>query len=491
MKTIIFSKFSAPHFLGALLFVHLGSGCDLKKIDPGVGGVFVANFTVSTSGTIYEGCTVVFENKTGSADRYEWNFGDGTISQLQNPEHSFNSAGTYEVKLTAFDGNIEDDTTILLQVYQGSKFQESYNDGSGEDEAIDLVQTADGGYLLLGTTSYFGSIQFYLIKTKPNGDYLWKYKFKDDIGSLSATKLIPAEDGGYVLLGVLGTIGIGTTYTRTYAIKVDAEGGEVWRYLNDDFSSRNIMYSGVNTSDGGFLLAGRWNTDDVGILWAGYMIKLDKDGKKQSEYIEPASPGSAFYDIIPAIDEGYFIVAGSQVNNTSGNQVLIRKIDINNVSQWSQTFGTTTSDEIARSVCIGGNNNYMICGESKDGSNSAYIYLNRLDANGQSLWNNTVQNYNESVGNDIVSTNDGGFVVTGRMKSPSSDNNIFFLKVTSSNNTVLSPVIYNLSNSDIGYSIISTADCGYAIAGIRNHSDSQPGWGDAFLIKTDKNGNSQ
>ena len=38
---------------------------------------------------------VSFTNNSISADRYEWNFGDGTTSQAINPEHAFPSDGTF------------------------------------------------------------------------------------------------------------------------------------------------------------------------------------------------------------------------------------------------------------------------------------------------------------------------------------------------------------------------------------------------------------
>lgn len=47
---------------------------------------------------------VTFTNKSANADRYYWDFGDGTISTEENPVHRFNFWGTYNVKLVAYKG---------------------------------------------------------------------------------------------------------------------------------------------------------------------------------------------------------------------------------------------------------------------------------------------------------------------------------------------------------------------------------------------------
>jgi PKD repeat protein len=60
-----------------------------------------ANFSASpTSGTTP--LTVTFTNtSTGTVSGWSWNFGDGGTSTIQNPAHTYTSAGTYTVSLTA------------------------------------------------------------------------------------------------------------------------------------------------------------------------------------------------------------------------------------------------------------------------------------------------------------------------------------------------------------------------------------------------------
>ncbi|MFW5805858.1 MAG: PKD domain-containing protein [Bacteroidales bacterium] len=56
--------------------------------------------------------TVTFENLSTNATSYSWDFGDGNTSTEENPVHTYGEEGTYDVTLTASNGNgdTEEDT---------------------------------------------------------------------------------------------------------------------------------------------------------------------------------------------------------------------------------------------------------------------------------------------------------------------------------------------------------------------------------------------
>lgn len=61
-------------------------------------------FTASTTSTTPDK-PILFSNTTADGDHYEWTFGDGSISEEQNPTHSYSTEGSYMVTLTAFSKN--------------------------------------------------------------------------------------------------------------------------------------------------------------------------------------------------------------------------------------------------------------------------------------------------------------------------------------------------------------------------------------------------
>jgi len=59
----------------------------------------------ATPGDPVVGETVFFSNNSADAESFEWDFGDGYISEEVNPTHAYMASGTYEVILTAFSRN--------------------------------------------------------------------------------------------------------------------------------------------------------------------------------------------------------------------------------------------------------------------------------------------------------------------------------------------------------------------------------------------------
>lgn len=73
----------------------------------------IAAFTASKT-VVQEDEIIDFtDQSTNSSTQWKWDFGDGIISTLQNPAHSYNTAGQYIVKLTA-SNNFGSDTKERL-----------------------------------------------------------------------------------------------------------------------------------------------------------------------------------------------------------------------------------------------------------------------------------------------------------------------------------------------------------------------------------------
>lgn len=63
-----------------------------------------ADFTAPVTQFCTVPATVNFQDlSTGAVNSWSWNFGDGATSTLQNPSHTYNTPGTYNVTLTVFN----------------------------------------------------------------------------------------------------------------------------------------------------------------------------------------------------------------------------------------------------------------------------------------------------------------------------------------------------------------------------------------------------
>ena len=89
-----------------------GTGNTDKPGDGGQTAELKADFTFEV-----DGLTVKFTNASTGATGYLWNFGDESTATDANPEHTYDAAGTYTVKLTVQDAagtakSVEKDVTV-------------------------------------------------------------------------------------------------------------------------------------------------------------------------------------------------------------------------------------------------------------------------------------------------------------------------------------------------------------------------------------------
>lgn len=90
-----------------------------------------------------------------------------------------------------------------------------------------FIKTADGGRLTLETTKYYKNraTEILLTKTNAEGNEEW-YKFYGGRSYDKASDFIQTQDGGYAIIGSTSSYGKGNY--DVYLIKVDSQGKEEW-----------------------------------------------------------------------------------------------------------------------------------------------------------------------------------------------------------------------------------------------------------------------
>jgi len=149
--------------------------------------------------------------------------------------------------------------------------------------------------------------------------------------------------------------------------------------------------------------------------------------------------------------------------------------------EWNTSFGTNKVDEgyCVRQTSDGG---YILVGLS-----DTSCWLIKTDSNGNKIWDKTYGGHNSEKGYSVQQTSDNGYILAGVTYSYGACKNDAWLMKTDSNGNKIWDKTFGGAETDEVYSIQETTDNGYIMTGYTESYGA--GEMDAWLIKTDSNGN--
>jgi hypothetical protein len=362
------------------------------------------------------------------------------------------------------------------------RFAKTYR-GLDSDQAFSVQQTSDGGYIVAGFTRSFGAGNFdvLLVKTDASGNVQWAKTYgganSDRVSSVQQT-----SDGGYILAGETWSFGAGGR--DVFLVKTDANGNFQWAKTYGGIRW-DEAFSVQQTSDGGYILAGYTEYSGAGNA-DFFLIKTDANGNVQWAKIYGGTAWDEARSVQQTSDEGY-IVAGYAHSFGAGGDILLIKTDANGDVQWAKTFGGTNY-EFAFSVQQTSDEGYIVAGYTRSfGAGLDDVFLIKTYANGNLEWAKTYGGTNWDHAFSVQQTSDYGYIVAGRTLSFGAVGYDAFLVKTDENGNVQWAKIYGGTIHDYAYSVQQTSDGGYIVAG-ETRSFGAGTWPDLFLIKTDANG---
>ena len=195
------------------------------------------------------------------------------------------------------------------------------------------------------------------------------------------------------------------------------------------------------------------------------------------------------YDVgnsIQQTSDGGYIIAGDTyfgLQKYYNSDIYLIKIDANGNKLWDKTFGDSGFDN-SYSVQQTTDGGYIIAGGTTSFTNGDYdVYLVKTDANGNELWNKTFGSSGEDMGRSVQQTTDSGYIITGFTDGNCSDE-VYLVKTDVNGNEIWNKT-FGGTGFDEGYSVQQTNDGGYIISGKTLYFDDY----NVYLIKTDSNGN--
>lgn len=308
------------------------------------------------------------------------------------------------------------------------QWQKTYG-GVSAEFGISVLQNSKGQYIIAGTTISYGNgtNDYYVIKTKSNGDTIWTKTYGDWLLE-SPRKMVATKDSGYAIIGRTESYGIGSS--SVYFVKIDSVGNQQF-YQAYGGSGLNWGMSIQQTTDGGYIIAGKttsFNAQGQDF----YLIKTNVNGDTTWTKYWGGTGDDWLNDIQQTADGGYLISGTYNYVGTTGD-TYIAKTDGNGTVQWSKTYGSLGDDFINHEI-ISTTGGYVFVGATTShGAGNYDLYLLKTDVNGDTLWTKTYGGTGVDAGHSLKQTPDGGYVIVGQTSSKGSgSNDVYLIKTNSS-----------------------------------------------------------
>lgn len=223
---------------------------------------------------------------------------------------------------------------------------------TGRDElAFCVQQTADDGYIVSGfhdalPISLAGNTYALLLKTDDAGNVSWVKKFQFAVRDLATAEPFPfvvrqTANGGYIIVGTTAS----SNAADVYVIRTDMNGDLVWANSYDHDNTVFRFSTGldvIESASGDFIIAGSMDKNRaLNQNNHPYIIKLSSTGVLLDAHFYETNPllmfQSGFSSVQQTADGGFFF-NGMGGYSGFGDQAQLLQTDVNFNTQWSRVY---------------------------------------------------------------------------------------------------------------------------------------------------------
>jgi len=320
---------------------------------------------------------------------------------------------------------------IKLDSVGNVQWQQHYGD-TADFYGQSVLQTTDGGYVLCGffDNSQFGQgTDIIVFKVNASGQAEWRKHFG---GSLNdwGYNIKQTADGGFIVCGSSRSYGGGEI--NAILIKINAAGNQEW--MNTFGGSQNDgSYSVDITQDGGYILCGYTysyssSLDDV------MLIKTDTQGNQEWMQVIGGQGNDRGLSVKTNTTGGYFIAGYTNSFGAGGDNMYFIKTNANGEVETYKTYGGNMTDR-AYSIDVNQHNEVFIAGTTNSyGMGGNDFYVVKTDTLGNLIWQNTFGYNNHDEGFSVVATPDRGAAILGKTIAANQCSNILLVKADSAGN---------------------------------------------------------
>lgn len=326
---------------------------------------------------------------------------------------------------------------------------------SGISYFTSVVQTPDVGYIAAGRHQYINN-KMYVVKFNKFGDTIWS----KEIDKEDAMCIIKSNDNNYVICGRLGSF-----------VKIDVNGNilNIGTFINEDARTLKIIQS----NDSNYFMCGYIFT--TGSFYP-YLLKYNKTGILlwDSIYTEGITSGD-FSDMVLINDNSIMLTGTHKIGLTQPYYLFLLNVSLNGNKIWENTlfaYSNLAPNSIIKTV----SGSYFI--------SCFYSSILKFNSNGIFQWRKDFDTAFQSGIEAMANTNDGKIVYTAFHDS-GNFTSVKIRKIDTNGTELLNKNVGFANHNHTPWGIKQTFDSGFVVVGRTNFSNE-----DAFIIKTDKNGES-
>ncbi len=316
--------------------------------------------------------------------------------------------------------------------------------GTDNDAARVVLQTVDGGYIVGGSSESYdldvygnhGNHDYWIVKLIASGTVEWS----KCLGGTSfdfCRDLKATPDGGYIIFGNSqsndGDVSGNQGYSDYWLVKTDGSANIQWQKSYGG-SGSELASKIILTADGGFLMAGLSESNDGDVSgnhgdYDGLLIKINAGGDIEWQKCLGGGNYDEITDVIQ-LDDGSFHMTGTTASNDGdvsgnhgGSDVWIVKTDISGNILWQHSYGGSETDS-PFSMAHNYEGGWLIGSYTNSGDGDVtdslgdfdYWILN-TDSTGNILWQKSYGGSSKDVCYSVVNTADEGFALAGYSES--------------------------------------------------------------------------
>lgn len=305
-------------------------------------------------------------------------------------------------------------------------------------------------------------------------------------------------DGGYIVAGFAtsfdGDVSGGHGSTDCWIVKLNADGAIEWQKMYGGTGTERAAAI-QQTSDSGYVFVGRTNSNDGDVsgnhgeldVW---VVKLTANGTLVWQKTFGGSEDDEGEAVLETPDGGYIVAGHTESSNGDVNDnngvldIWVIKLNKTGLIEWEKTYGGSNA-EYSYSICISGDNGYIIAGQTKsnDGDVSGNngntdVWVIKISSTGALEWQNAMGGVGIEAAYKIVPTWDEGYILTGVTASGSTGDvmgshglfECWLVKLDNTGEIVWQKPLGG-SDNDYGRSVAITDDGSIVVGGVTTSFD--------------------